>query len=70
MAGVLRVNSRVRVLIFGLSYHGRAVYRLLDRKVYDIIGFIENDIDKIDGKFGDVRIDHIKNINQNSQGHN
>ncbi len=63
MAGVLRVNSRVRVLIFGLSYHGRAVYRLLDRKIYDIVGFIENDTDKIDGKFGDARIDHIKNIN-------
>ena len=52
----------MRVLIFGLSHHGRAVYRLLDRKIYDIVGFIENDIDKISGKFGDANIYHINNI--------
>ena len=57
------MSNRERVLIFGLSYHGRAVYRLLDRKIYDIVGFIENDIDKIGGKFGDANIYHIKNIN-------
>jgi predicted nucleotidyltransferase len=56
------VSKRQRVLIFGLSYHGRAVYRLLDRKIYDIVGFIENDIDKISGKFGDANIYHINNI--------
>ena len=56
------MSKRQRVLIFGLSYHGRAVYRLLDRKIYDIVGFIENDIDKIDGKFGDANIYHINNI--------
>ena len=54
---------RKRVLIFGLSYHGRAVYRLLDRKRYDIVGFIENDIEKIGGKFDNTEIYHIKNIN-------
>ena len=52
-----------RVLIFGLSYHGRAVYRLLDRKIYDVIGFIENDEDKIGCKFDHTNIFHIKNIN-------
>ena len=56
------MSIRERVLIFGLSYHGRAVYRLLDRKIYDIVGFIENDIDKIGGKFGDANIYHINNI--------
>ena len=49
----------MRVLIFGLSYHGRAVYRLLDRKIYDIVGFIENDIDKIGSKFGDAKIYYL-----------
>ena len=53
----------MRVLIFGLSYHGRAVYRLLDRKIYDIVGFIENDIDKIGGKFDGKNIYHTKKIN-------
>jgi len=56
------MNIRERVLIFGLSYHGRAVYRLLDRKIYDIVGFIENDRDKIGGKFGDANIYHINKI--------
>ena len=57
------MSNRERVLIFGLSYHGRAVYRLLDRKIYDIVGFIENDIDKIGGKFDGKNIYHTKNIN-------
>ena len=56
------MKIRKRVLIFGLSYHGRAVYRLLDRKIYNIVGFIENDVDKINGKFDDTKIYHIKNI--------
>ena len=58
------MSNRERVLIFSLSYHSRAVYRLLDRKIYDIIGFIENDIDKVGGKFDDTNIYHVKNINQ------
>ena len=53
----------MRVLIFGLSYHGRAVYRLLDRKIYNIVGFVENDIDKVGGKFNDTKIYHVNNIN-------
>ena len=57
------MGSRMRVLIFGVSYHGRAIYRLLDRSLYDIVGFLENDIDKRVGKFGDAKIYHIKNIN-------
>jgi phosphorylcholine metabolism protein LicD len=57
------VIKRQRVLIFGLSYHGRAVHRMLDRRIYNIIGFIENDIDKIGGKFADTNIFHTKNLN-------
>ena len=72
------MSNRERVLIFSLSYHSRAVYRLLDRKIYDIVGFIDN-LSKtipstedgayalypgaIDGKFDDTNIYHIKNIN-------
>lgn len=52
-----------RVLIFGLSYHGRAVYRMLDRKIYEIIGFLENDEGKVGCKFDDTKIYHTKEIN-------
>jgi len=72
------MSNRERVLIFGFGYHGRAVYRLLDRKIYDIVGFIDNLSTitpsaedgayalypgAIDGKFDDTNIYHIKNIN-------
>ncbi len=57
------MNNLVRVLIFGLSYHGRAVYRFLDRNLYDVVGFLDNDIEKSGKIFGDVKIHHVKNIN-------
>ncbi len=50
------MSNRCRVLIFGLSYHGRAVYRCLDRNTYDIIGFLDNDIKKNKLTFGGVRV--------------
>ena len=71
------MSNRERVLIFGCGYHGRAVYRMLDRKIYDIVGFIDNgDFSKmspadgayphypgaIDGKFDDTNIYHSKNV--------
>ncbi len=52
-----------RVLIFGMSYHSRAVYRLLDKSIYIIVGFIENDINKVGSKFDNISIYNIEDIN-------
>jgi hypothetical protein len=57
------LNDRIRVLIFGLSYHGRAVYRLLDRGLYDIVGFLDNDIKKSGEMFGNSMVYHARDIN-------
>ena len=39
------------------------MYRLLDKSIYTIVGFIENDINKIGGKFDNISIYNIENIN-------
>jgi hypothetical protein len=57
------VSIPKRVLIFGMSYHSRAVYRLLDKSIYIIVGFVENDINKVGGKFDNIRIYNIEDIN-------
>ena len=52
-----------KILIFGMSYHGRAVYRLLDKSINNIIGFVENDINKIGNNFDNIEIFNINSIN-------
>ncbi len=56
------MKNRLRVLIFGLSYHGRAVYRSLDRNIYDIVGFLDNNIEKKGQVFGSAEVYHPRDI--------
>jgi hypothetical protein len=51
-----------KVLIFGLHYHGRAVYRSLNKSLYKIVGFIDNDVKKSGELFGDIKIHHTSDL--------
>ena len=53
------MNIRKRVLIFGLSYHGRAVYRLLDRSIGDQTLLMVNLISYCDGNHSLLQISEI-----------
>ena len=53
------MNSCVRVLIFGLSYHGRAVYKLLDRSIGDQTLPMVNLISYCDGNHSLLQISEI-----------
>lgn len=50
------MNIAKKALIFGMSYHGRAAYRLLKNNNYIILGFLENDPDTVGNKFDNVNI--------------
>ena len=49
----------MRVLIFGLSHHGRAVYRLLDRSIGDQTLLMVNLISYCDGNHSLLQISEI-----------
>ena len=56
------MNFAKKALIFGMSYHGRAAYRLLKNSDYIISGFLENDLGIVGNKFDNVNIYHIEDL--------
>lgn len=57
--------SKQRIVIFGVSAYGRAIYRVFrENKNYEIVAFIDNDPQKHGGTFDGKKIINPLNLNQ------